>query len=999
MKKNIKKIIDYLLIIIVVIFSLNCQVSKSQTYIDQDSVYGNWDKNSSPYIINSNIQIPINKVLQIESGVMILFNGDYNLTVYGNLNAQGVKGDSIIFSKTSNSSYWGGIRFESTNQPRSILSFVIVEKCGKWIDSSKIYDPYYSILEGGGVFISKNSKLALNNCVIRQNNAAIGGGICCHSDSLEISNTILSYNNALYGGAIYSTKNNTILGCLIVKNYSVKGGIITVSETRTLNVINCTVAYNTTKLGWGGVFYIGGVLNLLNSIVFYNKPAKSAYASETGVVNVSYCDIDSGANAFKFADSHHYTLNYSNNNIQVNPLFVNPNSNNFTLQESPCINNGSPIFDLFSYNYFFDLHGNIRINNVGVNVIDMGCFEYQDTIFNYPPVIFPLYEKYIFKNSKANFLIKYFDGDNDNPTLNLFTSDSNVSAKILDTLINGFNVEVSSRYGFKGDVQLYVNLTDNSGFTNGVYLDSVLLHIGTVFKGEISDMQIIEDTIQIIGDVTINKSGRLGIKPGAYLQFDNGCKMNIYGKFHAVGTLDSNIVFNAADTSSFYNENRKYESGWGGIDIIDVKRADTIKFEYCQIKNSGVKYIKDHRFLVKSNGTLNIYNSKNVLISNCNFQSNFATLQEQNGGVYCSSASNILVKDCCFSEVFNFSNTGAVIHAENSDIQITGSIFKNINSETNIVYTPSSKFVLKNSKFLDNSAYFLIMTSSGKKHYIENNTFVNNNADVVSVTLNDTLFVNNNLFLRNGMSLQLFSIAKVVGNIFAYNDYLCGCSNFRGGVIDISHLASTTLIVNNTFVGNMQDSNGDAVYASYTSPIILNNIFWQNKGDGFQWYNGYNGPAMGIPDPIYENNYSGNPDFEFLDSIDFRLKPSSNCINKGQNLKFNILFKDIYGNPRIDSVYRLIDIGAFEFPYGITNLYDKEENLDKLIWPNPASVYINISESHEYLFCNILDMNGNIVLTNSKCSTIDISILPAGNYIVQLISEKKYIINKKLVKL
>jgi hypothetical protein len=84
--------------LIPILFFLPILTVYSQTEINQDYVKGQWIKANSPYIINNDITILAGDILEIESGVKILFQDNIKMTVLGSIYANGAFEDSITFS-------------------------------------------------------------------------------------------------------------------------------------------------------------------------------------------------------------------------------------------------------------------------------------------------------------------------------------------------------------------------------------------------------------------------------------------------------------------------------------------------------------------------------------------------------------------------------------------------------------------------------------------------------------------------------------------------------------------------------------------------------------------------------------------------------------------------------------------------------------------------------------------------------------------------------------
>ena len=101
----------------------------AQTDISGGNVSGTWTEGGSPYLIWGNITVPADSTLLIEPAVEVIFQGYYNLTVNGFLEAIGTETDSIYFIPADTVSGWDGIRF--LNAPDSSeLAYCTVRHVG-----------------------------------------------------------------------------------------------------------------------------------------------------------------------------------------------------------------------------------------------------------------------------------------------------------------------------------------------------------------------------------------------------------------------------------------------------------------------------------------------------------------------------------------------------------------------------------------------------------------------------------------------------------------------------------------------------------------------------------------------------------------------------------------------------------------------------------------------------------------------------------------------------
>jgi len=205
---------------------------------------------------------------------------------------------------------------------------------------------------GGGIHCPK----LLKNNLVYSNSAKSGGGI--YAGQIIEGNVI--YNNSASGslnmpyggGGIYLTGGQTVRNNTFVANSAPEGGNL---YLRWIGWADDTIISNNIIVDaetGGGICY--GTTLYTNVLIQYNDVWNNAGGNYVGLTN------QTGLNG----------------NISVDSVFINPDINDFHLQEdSPCINTGDP--DYIPEPDETDLDGLPRIND---GRIDMGAYEYN------PPV-------------------------------------------------------------------------------------------------------------------------------------------------------------------------------------------------------------------------------------------------------------------------------------------------------------------------------------------------------------------------------------------------------------------------------------------------------------------------------------------------------------------------------------------------------------------------------------------------------------------------------------
>ncbi|MCL1887522.1 MAG: hypothetical protein FWF96_01450 [Kiritimatiellaeota bacterium] len=228
------------------------------------------------------------------------------------------------------------------------------------ISSNMVYSSASSQVHGGGAYGS-----VLNGCDVIGNTAtnitswSNGGGVeaCVLNRCTVKDNLAASENSRVYGGgALNSVLNN----CLIIGNNvplssdpnTYGGGVYSCS------LVNCTVAGNKASRG-AGVATSSGTEVISNCIVWDNY-------NTAGTLNNFY----SGASGTIIRNTCSMPRQVGDDNIDDNPLFVNPTIGDYRLQsDSLCRGAGDFAFVFGAY----DLDGNPRTTD---GAVDMGAYQF-----------------------------------------------------------------------------------------------------------------------------------------------------------------------------------------------------------------------------------------------------------------------------------------------------------------------------------------------------------------------------------------------------------------------------------------------------------------------------------------------------------------------------------------------------------------------------------------------------------------------------------------------
>ncbi len=253
---------------------------------------------------------------------VVNFNGK-NITVQS---LQGFE-QTIISGKSVTDPYGKGlVIFENGEDERATLSgFTIRDSLTHGIacHTSGPTLAYLKITgntadEGAGMLCGDKAHPILMNSVISDNSTSGrgGGAYCKAGSSLLLKNVEIAHNSAFNGGAI---------GC----------------DASEVSLMNVTLSDNSATFG-PGIFTINAsFLTLTNTILWNSGIFAGAYAEKKSTFIISHSDIQGGQGGILNSESA--LIQWSDGNINVDPLFANPENRDYRLSNlSPCIEAGTP---------------------------------------------------------------------------------------------------------------------------------------------------------------------------------------------------------------------------------------------------------------------------------------------------------------------------------------------------------------------------------------------------------------------------------------------------------------------------------------------------------------------------------------------------------------------------------------------------------------------------------------------------------------------------------
>jgi hypothetical protein len=226
---------------------------------------------------------------------------------------------------------------------------------------------------------------------------------------------------------------------------------------------------------------VGGSATFINSIFWGNRPYNiilNAVNDTTPChLNVNYCDIEYGLDSI-IVNDFVSVVNFGEENIDADPLFVDTLNNDFHLQDSsPCIGAGIDSIEIagsWHYTPLTDIEGNPRPFPSGT-MPDMGAYESQypinieDNNLNLPTE-FALYQNYP-NPFNPSTLISYQLPVSSDVTLNVY----DILGNEIATLVNEYKSAGSYEFEFNSNSSNVWNLTSGVYFYQlkaGVYVNT-----------------------------------------------------------------------------------------------------------------------------------------------------------------------------------------------------------------------------------------------------------------------------------------------------------------------------------------------------------------------------------------------------------------------------------------------------------------------------------------------------------------------------------------------
>lgn len=322
------------------------------TVLDTDNVQGKvqgvWKPENGVYTITDHVFVTSGAKLEIMPGTIITFNLDKKMKVNGEIHANGIESNPIVFTSDF---LWNGISLENTDKDNQFSHCIFNKSTESAIKVS-------------------NSKVDIISCILKNNSGRNAGAIdIVNSSTVGLYKCLISNNKSnINSGAINIDASSLVMSnCILANNKGQNTGAIVGQNNSFINLINNTLANNSFSANSGAqLINIGAVINIQNCIFF----GINDMLNLSGTTTTSYSSL--------------ITPNDGVGNIISNPMFINPSVNadpntestfsDWMLQgNSPCIDSGNPASE---YNDIEDPNslGNALYPSLGTIRNDIGAF-------------------------------------------------------------------------------------------------------------------------------------------------------------------------------------------------------------------------------------------------------------------------------------------------------------------------------------------------------------------------------------------------------------------------------------------------------------------------------------------------------------------------------------------------------------------------------------------------------------------------------------------------
>ena len=346
-------------------------------YVSAAIVFNKFD---SPYVIDTDYIVDAGDTLIMEAGVQVILNENINILIFGILFINGVPDDPVFLTPAIDSIGWGIIEIDSPGKECRLENVYITD--GRIIthDVSLVMQNVYFFNRQDLAWNDAITRVLGGNAVIidsRITGSGVGEGFLIHNQSNSIVShcnfenipdaiEFINVDNGIIRGNVFSDLPDDAIDLNNCSNILIDSNIITNAEDRGMEIgsenfgsSDNIIIHRNLIIGCNeGVIFKENSFGLLQNNTFYkNNIAVSCIESQSVargssiIIENSIFSMSVDAD-FYFDNASTIDVSYSlsdmllpngTNNLFDDPLFVNPEENDFSLLDnSPCINAGDP---------------------------------------------------------------------------------------------------------------------------------------------------------------------------------------------------------------------------------------------------------------------------------------------------------------------------------------------------------------------------------------------------------------------------------------------------------------------------------------------------------------------------------------------------------------------------------------------------------------------------------------------------------------------------------
>ncbi len=332
---------------------------------DEQLLYGTYN-NGDELHVQAEASVPVGETLILNPGSSVLYDGEFNITVEGDIIAAGSEVTPVMFSPAVAGYHTGHFVFYNHNSGGTSFDWCVFDGL-----SLNTNDPFDGV---GPVAVLYNAyDITFSNCTFSNNTTlGAGGAVGLLLSEISFIDCKFMHNSAPgFGGATYlgySTINYN--HCLFADNSAQAGSVIYCDSDGELNLTNCTFTENTDPLYGTDILSYSNSSDVIDinieNTVWWNSSPYFIRSDDSGTTNVDavYCNL---ANLSGIVGTN---LNLTTENIiSADPLwdaYYAPTWSSYPARDeyrSPLIDAGDPESDP---------DGDNTVSDIGYTYYDQG---------------------------------------------------------------------------------------------------------------------------------------------------------------------------------------------------------------------------------------------------------------------------------------------------------------------------------------------------------------------------------------------------------------------------------------------------------------------------------------------------------------------------------------------------------------------------------------------------------------------------------------------------